>query len=151
MKPDFNAALDELIYPASILDLPVRQISAETAERLDAALAQNLSRQGDDPIDRLRWLLTKTQADPSLDVENAAGLLHISTRTLQRRLSESDLQFRGLLSQSRCAAAARLLRASGAGITDIAYAVGYRDTAAFSRAFRRHYAQSPRDYRNTHR
>ncbi len=46
--------------------------------------------------------------------------------------------------------AARLLAQSDLPVEDIAYQVGYGSAQSFSRAFRRQYGLSPREYRRLH-
>jgi transcriptional regulator GlxA family with amidase domain len=46
------------------------------------------------------------------------------------------------------AAAARMLRETGRSVADVALAVGYAESASFSRAFTRHFGQGPRASRD---
>ncbi|PIM68390.1 hypothetical protein CTU88_32525 [Streptomyces sp. JV178] len=41
-------------------------------------------------------------------------------------------------------------RSRRAGVTDIAYAVGFRDDSHFARAFKSRHCVSPREYRRDH-
>ncbi len=147
VRPRFNREFDQLVYPRSVLDLPLRPLSVVALGSIERELREHLAAQGRDPIRRLRWLLSQIQASPGITIDDAAGMLHISVRTLQRRLTGQGLDFRSLLGESRCASAARLLRNSEASVTMIAGAVGYTNVCAFSRAFSQRYGRSPRSYR----
>ncbi|MGN6819279.1 MAG: helix-turn-helix domain-containing protein [Sphingomonas sp.] len=52
------------------------------------------------------------------------------------------------IAEARFAAASELLLSSDKNIDEIAYRVGYRNTAAFTRAFGRHFGTSPARYRS---
>lgn len=77
-----------------------------------------------------------------------ASQLGTSERSLQRRLQERGTSFLALLERVRQSEAFRLLRARTAreGIADIASRLGYSETSAFTRAFRRWTGRSPSDW-----
>lgn len=137
--------------PCPGLGLPLRPLDDAARDSIERQLREHLAAQGRDPIRRLRWLLLQIQASPGLTIDDAAGMLHLSVRTLQRRLTGQGLDFRSLLGDSRCASAARLLRNSDASVTMIAGAVGYTNVCAFSRAFSQRHGRSPRSYRQYQR
>lgn len=79
--------------------------------------------------------------------QELARMLNLSTRTMNRRLAAEGQGFRNLGNLARQQRACRLLAGTRLAITRIAYQLGYRDAANFSRAFRRHHGMSPLDYR----
>lgn len=82
--------------------------------------------------------------DPSLfHFDEVAKRLVVPRRTLLRRLQEEGYSFRALVEQERQQAAIWQLRHTDRSIADIAQALGYRDTANFSRTFRRWFAATP--------
>jgi transcriptional regulator GlxA family with amidase domain len=58
-------------------------------------------------------------------------------------LSEHDTSFRAELQRVRMTRAAQLLRDNTLPVATVARAVGYRQAAQFSKAFRRHYGHPP--------
>lgn len=72
--------------------------------------------------------------DSAADV---AAALHMSARTLQRRLADESTSFSGVLDATREAMARALLSDPDLPLAEIAYRVGFADLAAFSRAFKR--------------
>ena len=81
-------------------------------------------------------------------VEEVARLLCLSSRTLQRTLSEAGDSYSDMVARCRCIAACESLEQTQKPIKDIAKKLGYRDASSFSRAFRRWTGTMPRAYRN---
>jgi AraC-like DNA-binding protein len=79
--------------------------------------------------------------------QELARILHLSARTLNRRLADEGTHFRELGLQSRHRRACRLLAESDLPIIRIALQLGYQDGANFTRAFRRSFGLSPIDFR----
>ncbi|WP_437769841.1 helix-turn-helix domain-containing protein [Sorangium sp. So ce281] len=63
--------------------------------------------------------------------------LRRAARSLQRRLSERGTSFQAIVDDARRAMAEELLAAHRATVTEAAFAVGFTDVAAFTRAFKR--------------
>jgi AraC family transcriptional regulator of adaptative response / methylphosphotriester-DNA alkyltransferase methyltransferase len=82
-------------------------------------------------------------SDESLSLADVAHRIATSRRQLQRVLSEHGTSFRAELQRVRMTRAAHLLRESALPVAAIARAVGYRQAAQFSKAFRRHYGRPP--------
>jgi AraC-like DNA-binding protein len=64
-------------------------------------------------------------------------------RTLNRRLRAEGTTFQQLLDEVRFEAACQLLDTASTPITEIAVSLGYAETSAFSRAFRRWSGSTP--------
>lgn len=88
---------------------------------------------------------------PSGDVNeiSVSRALNMTTRTMHRKLCEKGLSFRSLLTRSRKELVKRYLDEPAYSITEISFLLGYSDTSAFSRAFRRWYGTSPTQARQS--
>lgn len=80
-----------------------------------------------------------------------AGKLHMSSRTLGRRLEREGATFAALLDDVRRRLAVRHLGGYELGLADIAFLLGFSQTAAFHRAFKRWTGQTPLEYRRLQR
>lgn len=80
-------------------------------------------------------------------IDDVAPSLGVSTRTLQRRLSELGLTYFDLVQESRLRLARRLLRDKSIPIRDVSVAVGFADPSSFSRFFRRSTGLAPNTFR----
>jgi AraC-like DNA-binding protein len=95
-----------------------------------------------------RHLLEKQNGFPSLQV--VARLVHMTPRTLHRRLLDEGTSFRELLENVRHTLAIEHVKAQRFSIEEIAYMLGYSDLANFRRAFKRWESIPPAEYRNQH-
>jgi AraC-like DNA-binding protein len=124
-----------LRFSSAMLDRPLvtgdpaaSRLTLEQCERELEALAPRVA-------SRVRTLLPSGSGFRSL--EEVAAVMHVSARTLKRRLAEEGTSFTLLLEQGRRARAEELLRSPRRTLDAIAAELGYADVASFTRAFRR--------------
>ncbi len=98
--------------------------------------------------DRVRSAIAQAPLDCAPQVADVALRLGLSLPTLHRRLRAAGTNWRALLIDHRMVAAERLLRETGRSVADVALAVGYAESASFSRAFTRHFGRTPKDSRS---
>ena len=135
----FDAALLALVTPEGDARL------LATVEPLaEAALrAQPPARDfADEVATRIRACLPE-----SVGVDAVAATLHMSARTLQRRLGETGAQFSEVLDAVRADEAKRALVAGELPLAEIAWRLGFADLATFSRAFKRWTGKPPGTFR----
>jgi len=81
-------------------------------------------------------------------IEQVAGHLNLSLRTLQRRLKEEGFTYKQLIDELKKEFALGYLKRPDLSINDIAYLLSYADTSAFIRSFKRWTNQTPAEYRS---
>lgn len=86
---------------------------------------------------------------PSGQVSRAAVAerMHLTERTLQRRLEDEQFGFAELLQQTRLELAQNLLRDPAHDVQDVAFILGFAEISSFTRAFRRWTGQAPSAWR----
>ena len=84
---------------------------------------------------------------PSVDY--VAELLHMSARTLQRRLTELNTSFNQVVEEVREQLARMYLDQPALSLAEVAYLLGYSDLTVFVRAFRRWTKMTPGEYRKS--
>ncbi len=86
---------------------------------------------------------------PSIDA--IAKALHMSSRTIQRRLQDAGYSFQRVLDEARHQMARYYLSNSVLELNEAAYLLGFEDPNSFGRAFRAWEGVPPSDWRETHR
>jgi AraC-like DNA-binding protein len=113
---------------------------------LDEA-ARALTGPGAPPPTDIIALVTAVIGPESRGEPAAARRLGMSTATLRRRLSEAGVTFRQLSSDTRRAAAARLLASTDQSMEEVAAQLGLSDARSLRRACNGWFGMSPADYR----
>ncbi len=145
----FGTRSSSLSFDEDRLAAPLPGADLELAELLVGYLARRTAApaSGRAFADAVRTSLSAAmrQGEPSLAA--TARALHVSPRTLQRRLSEHRLSYRELVDDVRLEHAIHHLRCGELSIGEIASRVGFRSRSSFSRAFRRRRGESPSRFR----
>ena len=100
-----------------------------------------------DFLEHVHLLISSNLTNECFSAEVLADQLHITSRTLHRRLKEHGTTFNKLRLEHVLVTARRALRDSGASISEIAQQLGYSDSSSFVRAFKRLQGESPLQYR----
>lgn len=106
---------------------------------------------GKDFISVLKLSLPAYLDEGGPTIMQAAEMIGLSVRSLQRKLSLAGITYSGLLEQARFNNAIRLLSDTENKIIDVAFSSGYADPAHFTRAFRRISGCTPREFRERRR
>ncbi|AYC33250.1 AraC family transcriptional regulator [Pseudomonas cavernae] len=145
--PSFNASNNCLVFPRPVLDLPLPGADPQVVQHCEQQCQRLLTKR------RVRTGLARRIRDRLLarpghlpDMESLASELHMTSRTLRRRLEEQGTSFRQLLEEVRQALAEELL-ATGLNLEEIAERLGYGEASNFTHAFKRWKGVSPRQYR----
>jgi len=101
----------------------------------------------DDTVNRVRVEIIDQLPSGGLSEESVASALNMTTRTLNRRLKEHGETFRSVLTGVRRELVRDYLNDPRLNLTEIAFLLGYSDSSAFSRAYRRWFGQSPSEAR----
>jgi AraC-like DNA-binding protein len=98
-------------------------------------------------VGEVRQLLMKNLMRPK-QLEDGAQSLHMSARTLRRKLREENSSFRQVVDQLRRDMAVRYLRDTNLTVEEIADTLGFSDAANFRQAFRRWTKTTPREFKD---
>lgn len=142
-EPIIRLGYDLLSRPLRRADPALEHVLEQHAERL----LQRLPGQ-DETLNRLRRSVATRLRDGEPKIEWVCRELHLSSRTLQRRLSDIGTSFRQELNLVRNELARSYLRDPTLQITDVAMLLGYSEHSAFTRAFRKQNGMSPQQMRD---
>ena len=96
---------------------------------------------------QVRSRLTEQLSSGHATQNSVADALHMSLRSLQRRLKNEGSSYKDLLDETRRELAAHYMAESHLSINEITYLLGFSEQSNFSRAFRRWTGKSPSAYR----
>ena len=145
----FKAAQNALIFSKSDMDLPFVTYNADllatVAPQLEAELTEQLAHKSFS--EQAKGILKQLLAGQRPGIQDLARELHLSTRTLQRRLTEQGITFQRLLDEARHELARHYLLHSSRELNETAYLLGYEDANSFFRAFHQWEGTSPGQWR----
>ena len=145
---DWPVASVEL--PGDILDLPSPYYDAQMWHQTTLDLARRIKAlEGPEerPYTQYVNALMRASEPPLPDLALVAEQLHMSERTLNRRLQQEGTGFRQIRGEVLSGWARRHLVETEDSVESIAAALGYQDAANFRRAFRKTEGCSPGEYR----
>ena len=125
------------------LDLPAGELPRQLTLRGPAAHEQHVPVPHDDLIGRLRRFLVDALPRDEAGLSAAARALGMSTRTLQRRVRERGVVYAGLVDDVRRHLSRKYLADGNLSLGEIAYLLGYSESSAFNRAYRRWTGRTP--------
>lgn len=132
-------------FPIHFLAMPLPHSDPSMRNLLDRqARAMLLALPDSDSFDRaLQQAMVRLMPEATVTLPRLAAELHMSVRTLQRRLAERQLTWRELLDRTREQLARHYLAEPSLTLGDIALLLGFSEHSAFSRAWRRWTGSSP--------
>ena len=144
----FDCEYSQLFLPAHILDTPVK-----TANRSEHVVFHQQCEEilrGLNSVEKttaaVRQLLIQS-AGEFLDIAQVAESLHVSERTLRRRLEAESTSFRSTFEEIRDLLSREYLADTDLTVADIAHLLDYSETVNFRRAFVRWNGVTPSQYR----
>ena len=148
-----GASRNTIVFRASDATAPFVTRNAELLDLLAPQFEEQLRQYKDEDsfVELVRGAIQDrlTGQRPSIDVVSQA--LHMSPRTLQRRLQESGSNFQRVLDEARHLMARYYLSNSVLELNEAAYLLGFEDPNSFGRAFRNWEGMPPSDWRESHR
>jgi len=150
---EFNCKFTEVVWPVSLLEMPLKAPDHVMRGMLDeqARLLLKQVKAGEEAIPGLQKALQESVGAGIPTLNEVARRLCVSTRTLQRRLQEQGSSFRDELERVRVEMAKNCLQAGELSLADISNFLGYNDQSAFTHAFKRVTGISPAKYQRAKR
>ena len=133
-----GAPRNAIVFRAADAQRPFVTRNAELLAMLAPQLEQELKQESgeEDFVERVRGAIQQKLTGRRPTIEDIADALHISSRTLQRRLQDEGLSFQHVLEEARHQLARHYLNNSVLELNEAAYLLGYEDANSFVRAFR---------------
>lgn len=147
----FGVTHAEFVVERSMAEETLPLANSSVANQVEARLTQSALGDSHDQLQaRIRAIIVKNM-DEVPKVEEIAQKLGMHERTLRRQLSKQGTGFTALLEKIRHEVAVAQLIHSDKAVTEIAESMGFHDTSAFSKAFKRWAGKTPTEYRSEFR
>lgn len=143
----FGQPANRLVFAATLLDTPLKTADPVALQLARAQCERELAAVVDAGFPgRVRAAITRRQ-DGVPSLAEVARELHVSTRTLKRKLADRETTFSAILDDVRRQRALLLLENRALSIGEIATRLGYSEVPNFTRAFRKWTGKTPAAYR----
>jgi AraC-like DNA-binding protein len=146
----FGAAVDEIVLPSVVKDVPLvgadPYLNELLIEYYEEALAKRKSKKGVMQPD-IENAIAVQLPHGTAHLDEVARRLGMSRRTLARRLAAEGLTFGEVLNRLRFDLAQRHIEDPALSISQIAWLLGYQEVSAFTHAFKRWTGKTPREVR----
>jgi AraC-like DNA-binding protein len=144
----FEQPFTELKFPREWLGRSQLNANRDLYTLLQAHAELELSRlsHNTNVVQRVEQVLASSKPRELPSMDNVARALEISARTLARKLQAEGVSYAQLVEDRRSSAAKCLLTGGRLSIQEVASALGFADTPAFHKAFRRWTGLTPKQY-----
>jgi len=144
----YGAADNRLCFDRALVEAPLSMANPELARLNDQTVIDYLARCDSASITmQVRSRIIELLPDGRPGQEAIAESLHLSLRSLQRKLQNENTSFTTLLNETQQQLALQYIRESHRSIGEITYLLGYSEPGSFTRAFRRWTGKSPLQFR----
>ena len=146
---EFNAGKNQYFLDSRALELPIVKADPGLCAVLDRHAAELVAKypRADTLSDRVRTLIKNELSGGNAAVDRIAEHLGMSSRTLQRKLQASGTSHQELLDEMRHELALRYLQEPEMAVCEVAYLLGFSESSAFHRAFKRWTGTTPNEFR----
>ena len=148
-----GATHNVIVFRAADAEVPFVTRNAELLSMLAPQFEEELKQVNSNEsfVERVRLAIQQKLTGQRPTIEHIADALHISSRTIQRRLQEEGSSFQRVLEEARHQLARQYLNNSVLELNEAAYLLGYNDANSFVRAFRTWEGMPPARWREEQR
>jgi len=144
----FDASANSLTLSIETVDKRLPGSHPQLAELHDQIMIEYLARLDQEHIpQQVKAIIVDQLPSGSVTDESVSRVMNMSSRKLQRQLESAGTTFNTLLNEIRQDLAKKYLREQQICMTEIAFLLGFSESSAFSRAFKRWMGVTPSEYR----
>lgn len=145
----FEQPFDSLVFDSALLELASPRADETLARMLDRFLEQTGACAAEPQrfSDQVRQRIAEQMKGQCPPMEAIAARMHMSPRTLQRRLQDEGTRYLELLDDVRRELALRHIQEGRESISEVAFLLGFSEVSTFYRAFKRWCGRTPAELR----
>lgn len=141
----FNSGANQLVFSSKQLQRPVISYDRSLYVVFNQLLKEKKNRSGATRVtDQLRHLVLSEFKGQVPSIEILASRLNLTTRSLQRRLSDEDTSFRVFIAEIKKELAIQFLSQPKTRVNEVASLLGYSESSSFRRAYKSWTQKTPR-------
>ena len=145
---NFEQDKNQLLIPTAFVDEVLSGANPELALLNDQVATRRLALlDRNDIVARVRASLMDQLPNGSVSDDSVAESLHMSVRTMHRKLTDVDQNFRALLVETRRSLAEQYILDNSLTLTEISLLLGFSEPSSFSRAYKNWTGSSPSEVR----
>ncbi len=145
----FDRPRELLVLSGDMMDQPSPRGHPELEQATEEMVVRYLAlRDKADILSQVRAALFECLPEGDVSAERIAAQLHLSDRTLRRRLDDIGMSFRGILGDVRRSLAMHYIQDPSLSLTEISYLLGFSEPSSFTRAFRGWTGRTPSEARS---
>lgn len=146
---EFSARENLIEFDKATIEKSLPTANPQLARVNDAVITEYLARYDrSSTAMRVRAVLTERLSSGRVSQRAVASALHMSLRTLQRKLEEEGTSYKTLLEETRRELARQYLRQQSISVNEVTYLLGFSEPSNFARAFKRWTGFSPSEFRS---
>jgi len=147
---EFNAQANKLCFDQTMAEVPLKTANPELARINDQSVMEYLARFDRASVTmRVRTMIIERLPDGAPNQGIVADALHLSLRSLQRKLKDEETTYKTLLEDTRRDLAIQYIKGSQRSVGEITYLLGFSEPSNFNRAFRRWTGKTPSEFRES--
>ncbi len=145
---EYGAMVNRLCFDSEMINQHLMTGNPELARINDQTVVDYLARFDRANISmQVRSKIIEQLPDGIPKQGEIADTLHVSLRSLQRRLKEEETSFKDMLEDTRKTLAMQYLREPQRSIGEVTYLLGFSEPCNFTRAFKRWTGKTPAEFR----
>jgi AraC-like DNA-binding protein len=145
---EYDAPSNQLLINHEDWQYELPRVNSELALMHDEIVIRYMARVNKlDIINQVKTAIFELLGSGKLAAEDISKKLHITSRTLRRRLDEEGVSYSDILKDLRLELAMQYIRDDSMALTEISYMLGFSQPSSLSRAFRIWTGQSPTEMR----
>jgi AraC-like DNA-binding protein len=149
VEVEFSAEEMSMDFAIDAIEQTLLTANEELAQHNEAILERLLAGVSRDPLSqKVHLCLLELLSNGEPSHEQVAKRINMSSRNMQRKLSEAGTSYTAILDDTRKQLGLNYLQGADYTMSEITYLLGFSDTSSFSRACKRWLGMSPSAYRN---
>lgn len=140
----FDSDENRLFFSKESLNATLPGANHELARANDQVVIEYLKKfDTENVVSQIRANIIEKLPSGTISQENIAGLMHMSMRSMQRKLSQQGTSFKSIVEDVRKELAITYLKDNGRSIGEITFLLGFSEPSNFSRSFKKWTGMTP--------